>query len=400
MPIVYVHGVAIRDQSAVPTITTFLQHYVAPAISREPNAADRVRVLTAQWGADAVRFSWNHASVPVVKSAGVEERDRMPELAIGLLKKHGQSQPSAVAREVPPKVWSLSADQLSSVISAALQQIGLTEGDYAHQATALDSAVRQVVPKRGASVIDAALLDRVAAEANRLLPSIERAGNDRRAAGTDAQSFSPITDLTKRALRSASDQLGALSTEIFLRKRPVIDAIITNFIGDVFAYLTRRGEAEAPGPIITDFLDVLVEAKRTQPREPLVVLSHSMGGQIVYDCASYYIPRSSRYSKIRIDFWIAAGSQVGLFEEMKLFKASDTSIRAPQKVAAPTPHVGYWCNVWDPHDILSYTAAPIFAGVDDECFESNLPVHLAHFGYLSSPAFYHRIGQKIRKTMK
>jgi hypothetical protein len=400
---VYLHGVAIRDQSDVPMITSFLQHYVAPALTPDPKDADRVQVFAAQWGGDAVNFAWNHASVPVRSEADLNSQERVPALAIHMLKQHEVTQPrtDAAANADTPMVWSLSADQLSSVLSAALKQIGLTDGDYASRATALDSAVRHALPIGVPSRIDAALLDHIATQAGQLLATIARSGKPRRGLAADERSSAsllPVSDLTKRALRSASDQLSAFATNMFLRYRPAIDAIMTNFIGDVFVYLSKRGDADAPGPIITDFLDVLVGAAQMQPAEPLVVLSHSMGGQIVYDCATYYIPHSAKYSNIKIDFWVSAGSQVSLFEEMKLFKRSDPATRAPHKVTLPHSNVGHWYNVWDPHDILSYTTAPIFDGADDECFESNLPVHLAHFGYLSSPAFYHRIGEKIRNT--
>jgi len=398
VPIVYLHGVAIRDQSDVPTITSFLRQHVAPAISPDPTEADRVRVFTAFWGRDAVSFAWNHASLPLVKDPDLDSEEDMPSRAIRLLKPRKSTKSGDDPDDFTSLVWSLSADQLSSVLSTALRQLELTGDEFASQATALDAAVRDMMPEGGASKVDAALLDRIATRAGQLFASIVRRESDGRGKSAVARSgvsLSPVTEMAKRALRSASGELSVLSTRIVLRWRPAIDAILTNFFGDVFVYLSKRGDPNAPGAIITDFLDVLLEAARTKPGEPLVVLSHSMGGQIVYDCITYYIPRNAKYSKIKIDFWVTAGSQVGLFEEMKLFKLSDPAIRAPKKVPLSRAHLGRWYNVWDPHDILSYTAEPIFAGVDDERFESNLPVHLAHFGYLASPAFYHRLGEKI-----
>ncbi len=235
--------------------------------------------------------------------ADLNSQQRLPALAIHLLKQVEATQPTtdAATNADTPMVWSLSADQLSSVLSAALKQIGLTYGEYASQATALDSAVRQAMPKGVPPRVDAALLDHIATQARQLLATIAHSGDTGRGVAANQHRSSgllPVSDLTKRARRSASDQLSFFTTNVFLRWRPAIDAIITNFIGDVFVYLSKRGDADTPGPIITDFLDVLVEAARMQPAEALVVLSHSMGGQIVYDCATYYIPHSAKYSNI------------------------------------------------------------------------------------------------------
>jgi len=396
VPIVYLHGVAIRDQTFVPMITSFLRHYVAPAIAPTAEDAHRVRIIVAQWGGHAVQFAWNHTSLPADDTPGVKSQKGMPLRVTDMLKLR-QSTPAS--ENVAPLVWSLSADQLSSVLSAALKQIGLIGGQYATSATALDSAVRNLVTKGGVSAIDGALLNRIVSHAEQLLPDLEQSVNGKLHADSDEAdhaSLSPVSSLTEQTLRSPGEQLSLLATDMVLRFRPAIDAVITNFIGDVFVYLAKRGEAEAPGQIITDFLDALLEAKQSQAAEPLVVLSHSMGGQIVYDCATYYIPRNPKYANITIDYWVSAASQVGLFEEMKLFKCSNPATRAPQKVVPAHWHVRHWYNVWDPHDILSYETAPIFYGADDERFESDLPIHLAHFGYLSSPVFYRRIGEKIR----
>ena len=86
-------------------------------------------------------------------------------------------------------------------------------------------------------------------------------------------------------------------------------------------------------------LDALATARENQQArggEPLVVLSHSMGGQIVYDLVTHFLPRLDRYAGVRIDYWAAAASQIGLFEEMKLFLASD-----PATGNVKCPHPGH-----------------------------------------------------------
>jgi hypothetical protein len=187
-------------------------------------------------------------------------------------------------------------------------------------------------------------------------------------------------------------------------RRPLND-FITLFFGDVFVYLQEQVREDGqPGPIAQVLLDALVEAAENQKQrngEPLVILSHSMGGQVVYDAVTYFMDRVPELKDVRVDFWCATASQVGLFEELKLFRASDTTIggiagMAREKVPFPDrKRLGHWWNVWDSNDFISYTGAPIFEGVHDEPYDSGMSVLQAHGGYLQRPSFYRRFAERL-----
>ena len=325
MPIVYLHGAAIRDHNIAPTIATMLsEHVVQVLASQSRGESQNDRIYSAYWGGHAVGFAWGHASLP----RDSEEKRSGEDPFLALARRHLQESGAQAATDATGSPTTLSSNQLSAVLMAALQDLKFED-----------------------------------------------------------------------ASSQTGDAPALLSTKLFMRWRPAINAVLTQFFGDIFVYLARRGDADAPGQIVTDFLDVLLRAATTWPAEPMVVLSHSMGGQIVYDCVTYYMPRIEKYAKLKIDFWASTGSQVSLFEEMKLFRASDPALHAPDKVRVSNAHLGYWYNVWDPNDLLSYTAAPVFNDVDDEKFESNLPMHTAHFGYLVSAAFYSRFAEKVRSAL-
>jgi hypothetical protein len=195
--------------------------------------------------------------------------------------------------------------------------------------------------------------------------------------------------------------LGRLATEV---RRPLND-LVTLFLGDVFVYLTRRGGPAAggtvPGSIPQTLLTALKDAHEAAPHEPLVVLTHSMGGQIVYDAITHFLPNLSGYSDIRIDFWCATASQVGLFEEMKVFLASSPDHGRPPKPKVPFPdrrRLGAWWNVWDHNDFISFTAGAIFDGVDDEPYATGYSLIEAHNGYLTRPSFYRRFANKLKEA--
>ena len=225
--------------------------------------------------------------------------------------------------------------------------------------------------------------------------------------------------------RVAGAPAAALSTGLG-EMRPMLDDVLEEFIGDVFAYLNGRVPSNGVEPVPSDFnrpvclwealttlcgpiprmviLDLLDAAEATSPGEPLVVLTHSMGGQIVYDIASWFLPRlavelnrrSCDISIPKIDLWCATASQVGLFEELSLFLASDANSQMP----APFPgaYLEAWWNVWDRNDLLSYTAEKIVDGVEDEEYSTGRSFVSAHSGYLERPSFYKRLRVRVDST--
>jgi hypothetical protein len=192
-------------------------------------------------------------------------------------------------------------------------------------------------------------------------------------------------------------------------RRPLTTAI-TTFFGDVFKYQTRRYAVDpltkqvnpnTPGPIPKTFLDALLPAavEANQKNEKLVVVSHSMGGQIVYDAVTHFMRKDSRFKDVVIDVWVAAACQCAVFEEMKILSESVTKYNLKTgKVPNPTTlgHLRHWTAVWDPTDILSFTSKAVFDRVDDQFFISGLSPLEAHGGYLQSPEFYQRIANLVR----
>jgi hypothetical protein len=181
-------------------------------------------------------------------------------------------------------------------------------------------------------------------------------------------------------------------SRLAMEVRDPLNQAVTTFFGDVFEYMTQR--KDNPGTIRNAVLKVfqIAKAESAGQREPFIVLSHSMAGQVVIDLATNLLG-----PELRIDFWAAAASQVGLFEELKLLLASDPAVRGPNGRAAFPPNVGWWWNVWDSNDILSFTARSIFdLQVDDEEWNSGASLAGAHGAYLRRPSFYRRLAAKIR----
>ncbi|PDV97860.1 hypothetical protein [Candidatus Chloroploca asiatica] len=187
------------------------------------------------------------------------------------------------------------------------------------------------------------------------------------------------------------------------RARHRMSAEVVEFLGDALVYFAARGTTESPGPIVRRVLAGLEAAaapRAARGDEPLVVFSHSMGGQIIYDLVTHFLPALHPDGDLRIDFWAAASSQVGLFEELKLFAVSDFAHGPGTPVPAPDRrYLGHWWNVWDPDDFLSFSVRDIIAGADDMPYKSGLGAGMAHFGILRQPSFYQLFSERLQAAL-
>jgi len=186
-------------------------------------------------------------------------------------------------------------------------------------------------------------------------------------------------------------------------RRP-LNHLGARFFGDVFCYLNSRGNSDKPGAIPQRMLDLLAEAQKVKEEsgEPIIVLTNSMGGQIMYDIVTYFLPRLPAYSDIHVDLWCSVASQIGLFEEMKLFLASSSEYSKAAGNRVPFPdrkYLGAWWNVWDVDDIISYSVRDIIEGVDDTPFRVGQWLFKEHIGYLQEESFYQLFAQKVRETI-
>jgi hypothetical protein len=207
--------------------------------------------------------------------------------------------------------------------------------------------------------------------------------------------FSKVMDTVRETVSRVANAPGAAVSTALLELRRPLNNLVTLFSGDVFVYLMTRADSAHPGKIPSLVMQALDDARAAEPNEAMVVLSHSMGGQIIYDLVTHFLPAKAGG---RIDFWAATASQVGLFEEEKLFLASASTHSAANTNKAPFPdrkYLGGWWNVWDSNDVMSYTADPIFDGVDDESYSSGVSLIQAHGEYLQRPSFYRRFAAKL-----
>jgi hypothetical protein len=417
MPILYVHGVATRSRDGFLELRPYLERLVAPAISDDPGG---VLIDDVYWGGEGVTFAWDGASRPRTRVLGMGPADtplspvegaltaaafaeafkRLPAGAGTAAPASGliSGGPPAASRPPAPRLRDLRPDELGDLLAVVIGQQVADPARRARLVLAADAVAHD--PGTGAAL---AATPTSEAEVGVLFDRVARtAGADPGLVAMGlADWVTGARDRLGEALGRAADLPAWAVSVAAAELRPALNDLVSVFLGDVFAYLRARGDASAPGPIPRLLLEGFRRARDAQRQrggELLVVLTHSMGGQLVYDAVTHFLPGTPDLRELKVDFWCATASQVGFFEEAKLFLAKDPQYRTGHPVPFPRANLGVWWNVWDHNDFLSYTARGIIDGLVDEAYDSGMSLLAAHGGYLKRPSFFRKLAERLAEA--
>jgi hypothetical protein len=203
--------------------------------------------------------------------------------------------------------------------------------------------------------------------------------------------WSSLREAVNRLGSAPSDTVTALA---LARARESLHTKATRFLGDIFVYLNSHQGANAPGAIVNVVMDALKQADedRKPGDDKLIIIGHSLGGVILYDILTYFD------TKIKVDLFATIGSQVAVFEEMTLYRASQQGVPAnpPEERLNNPVKVEKWVNVFDTNDIFSFGAEGVFNGVEDYKFDTGYGLLEAHGGYFARPSFYKRLAVRLK----
>jgi hypothetical protein len=437
MPLVFVHGVNVRKDAEYKASEKVRNELFCRSslVSVLPDP-DPSKVLNPYWGGDAATFYWNHACLPLEENEqfgigpGAHE-EIVAEMAPDAANESGERVLLELARldlrRAIDCLWATAAftpPDAGQDVAAPLAVIGRKAAAYA-QAHPLPEWVTDQKLNNDDQFVDQLLgTVRVWSEAG---------AGKATAVGTESFGLSDAWNHLKLAAtrlaaaaanhaRAAADRLKRVAGQVgeagadlgsrlagrlfnpFVRAaRPWAHHRVSLFLGDVFIYLSQRGAPRAEGKIVQIVADALQEGaeavQRSGGRDKLIVVAHSMGGNIAYDILTYFRPH------IYCDLLLTVGSQVGLFEELKLF---GSSIRGfPRIPGSPAKHelvplpsnIGTWLNVFDPSDVLGYSTARIFQGSKDFAFLTDTLVTSAHSMYFYRPNFHQRLNVRLREVL-
>jgi len=394
MPVVFVHGVNVRKdmdeyQHGNNRRDGCLRKIIAPALGLKPQ---KLQIFNPYWGDLGVKFAWNMAVLPrpdehpetfgsqaEALASVAELLVESPGLTGDLLVDARQNFPATVdllyAAALAEAKTEQEAEELAQayLVSSAYAET-TTNPPWLAQAS-VDNFVDQL--EYYASQADTGSVDEAFGGAGAVGKKLLKNG---------------VSKIAKWFANAAADKASAVAVRLVREK---VNAQLTRFFGDAFVYLDQRGTYEAPGAIVQKVLDTLhtARAARSSDDDKLVVIAHSFGGEIIYDILTHFDPA------LEIDHLVTVGSQVGLFEEMKLYRASDSNISktSPIKRVPRPAGVKHWLNVYDTNDILSYKLAPVMEGVLDYFYDTKGHILSAHGSYFKKPEFYKRLAKRLKQ---
>lgn len=396
MPFVFVHGVNSRrdaDYGREEQVrAAFLREIVAPAAGIDA----RHPIYAPYWGDDGVRFWHDLAVIP--KGSEMEPLtadDQEPPPSLGLAMANGTVQAGdtldAVARRSPDTAVDLLFD---AVIQQARSQADILAVARAYR-LAQNRLADTAEPWSAQTTMDG-VLEQVLA----VVIPMQAAGGEE--AFHDAGLRGMLEEGAKRLILLGPDQIS--HAFVLPLRRPLTRKAAT-LMGDTFRYLAERGDGATPGPIAATILQSLRQAHdlARSSREPLVVICHSFGAEIVYDILTHY----AEGSDLEVDAWVTVGAQVGLFEEMSLLWTSPGRTdrnETPHEAIASPKRAKRWLNILDTNDLLGFLVLPTFTGtsagaVQDFKYDTGRFFIGAHSGYFKWPSFYKRLAQRIGETM-
>jgi hypothetical protein len=431
VPIAFIHGVSTRQGAAYQREVALRRTMFTRAVIDV--VKDRVPSLTlapdVYWGDKGVHFDWDLASVPTTSTLEQLGADNgaasgaidFPELIALSQLTHGPVLAPTGLEPLGPSEHSL-AHAAQSDAKGVIEGVAVAErrrisreldgpasGESAEKdgqrlaelLLATDDASRDsnLAAQVAGGRSDADIIERVTASIGEHYGRRHMPAGAVEGLGPDEWIRDRLRDLgnaVDAAIKIASNPAAGLARAATLAALQAQRIAQTRrwafFFGDVFEYL-RRGQ-DPDGIAVRVEATLSQAAAQASPADPLVVVAHSFGSEVVYDLLT-----SGRPPGIEVELWAMAGSQASLFAEMRMYRSSPPQPAASRPPALGRPaQVKRWLNVVDPADVLSYVAAPVFGkdAVEDVTFREWGNIATAHSGYFTEPAFYELLASRVR----
>jgi hypothetical protein len=403
MTIIHIHGVTVRDPAHGQGLERPFQRWLGPKLS--VNQA-RPGYDSVFWGDSAASFRWELDSRPRTKL--LQQGAASGFRGLGSLRNASRTTPldtTKLERVSAGPVLGRPAGPQTTALPPLSTVPRADRGDFLAD---LYLALRAGTPSQKqdeltsnpllAALADAAEAaaadwDNVVAQkqteedqANQLLQILDSKLDESSliAQGGTREWLTRTGETLRRATYWPVD---AVST-VFAELRPSTHNLFAYFIGDAFMYLANRELNGGPGEIPNR---VLVALRRAHTRkkatgERIVVVTHSMGGQLLYDAVTHFAPKDPVLADLTVDHWITCGSQVSFFAELGLF-LGQSELRKPKKLQRPK-NVLNWTNFYDPNDLVGFVMSPVFEGVRDIEYDTGYGLAFSHSGYLARPSFF------------
>ena len=412
MSIIYIHGVKVRAPDHGVALARPFAKWLGAKLTVGANA---VEYLPVYWGDAAARFRWNLESRP--KTALLAQGGAGSFAGLGSLREASGQTPldQALVRPAAPGPV-INAPVTAASVAAAPPLASIPRNNRADFVADLYLAVHPRTRKGEDPIAEDPRLGPLAAVAAEVAEHwdaiaagettdearaarLVRAVEERLSGSSGVIAQGGLADWMTKAgetVRRAATWPGDAVSTVFGELRPVVNEFVAYFIGDVLAYINERDEGGAPGVIPRRVLDALRTAHRRKQAtgEKIVVVSHSMGGQLLYDALTFYAPGDPTLAGLAVDHWMSCGAQVSLFAELFMFKGQPADVSGPRKLPRPAA-VTAWTNFYDRNDLVGFVMSPIFNDVADIEYDTGYGLAFAHTGYLARPSFFEAMAARL-----
>ena len=350
MPLVFVHGVSNRigpDYLAKEkNRESFFRQLTLPAIVKD--TAKTTKITFPYWGDNAAIPHWDHACLPTAKeyeAFGTTQRN------LSLLI------PSDVDPLKDAVVLSIARHHSLMIAVDLIWAVVGRDGSVSGNEKLLIDTVRYCESHPNPDWLGDSALKTDLQLVQRLSEEVK--------ADSQIEQFGSIDwSEIKESVERIAQGLGNIGSVALLALfREAVQEKASQFLGDAFYYFNnRRDAAGAPGPIPQCILESLRTAQKTRTEtDPLIVIGHSMGGNIVYDLCTDFASNEDWH----IDIFVTVGSQFSLFQELDLFEGAPVPKPVDMSITKmPKPlKITNWINVFDKNDVFGYSANRIFADV-------------------------------------
>lgn len=220
--------------------------------------------------------------------------------------------------------------------------------------------------------------------------ALDRAKNDIQRAKDDLAKLKTTAGRSVKTIANARRRTTTHLTAAMITHpiRKIVHDRMFFFIGDAFLYFGHRGTPQSPGPIVKRIVDTMHSARQQidPVHDPeLIVISHSMGGNIACDVLSYFA------TDLPVDLMITVGSQFPLFADLHMFPGLDTHNHPIPKPA----NIKRWINIYDVNDVFGFAAHPMFSGIEDVEFTSGRFGVATHADCFKFVSLYERMAQAV-----
>lgn len=154
-----------------------------------------------------------------------------------------------------------------------------------------------------------------------------------------------------------------------------IDSALGRVIGDRLGRLNQSVRASLAVPISATLGDIMSYQRKPDciqdtlrtalaqfapgygsEAQPISVIAHSLGGVVAFDAA---VKPVSEAKRLWIKSFVTFGSQAAFFHIVDPRVPQLAAYRRDMPVKLP-PSIEHWTNLWDPMDLLAFTAGTVF----------------------------------------